>query len=178
MAEARAAAPPRQVVQRDSAQPEHAGAKVRVYCKLPGGVRMRLFKMVERSEPVLGGGYRDFKVAEPLDMEVVAYGGATRVGERASHVIIGGYGVTPGVDKEFWDAWLEANKNTPMVKNGLIFAAERPELGDGEARDRETIRSGLEPMDPGSRGDFSDDARAPRATPNLSGIRAGTKTAS
>jgi hypothetical protein len=167
---AEAAAKPRQVVQRDSAQPEAAGAKVRVYCKLPGGLRLRLFRMVERSEPVLGGGYRDFKQAEPEEKEVVVFGGAQRIGEPQTHMIIGGYGVTPGVDKDHWDRWLEANKDTPMVKNGLIFAAERPEFGDGEARDRETIFTGLEPLA------TDGDPRAPRPSPNLTGIRAGTKS--
>jgi hypothetical protein len=154
----------RQVVQRPSAKPESAGAKVMVFCSLPNGLRLRNFRMVSSSEPVLGGGFRDFKIAEPVGEEVLINGNRFRLGEPMSHRIVAGFGVTEGVNKDFWEAWLEANKALPMVKNGLIFAAEKRDFGEDEAHDRRDTLSGLEPMQK------EGDPRRPMPKPNLTGI--------
>jgi len=42
-----------------------------------------------------------------------------------SSVVIGGHGITEGVDKEFFDAWVEKNASLKFVKEGLIFAHEK-----------------------------------------------------
>lgn len=39
-------------------------ASVTVGCKLPHGLTMRVFDMVETQEPVMGGGFRAVKVAQ------------------------------------------------------------------------------------------------------------------
>lgn len=155
----------RQVIQRESAKPQSAGEKVTVYCKLPNGLRLRNFKMVSASEPVLGGGFRDFKIAEPVGPEVLINGNRFRIGEPSSHRIVADYGVTEGVDKDLWDEWFKANRNQPYVKNGLIFAAETRDRGEDEARDRQDTRSGLEAMA------TDGDPRAPTASPNLTGVK-------
>lgn len=35
-----------------------------------------------------------------------------------------GYGITNNVDKEFWDKWVEQNKNTDLYTSGSISAVE------------------------------------------------------
>lgn len=35
-----------------------------------------------------------------------------------------GYGITNNVDKEFWDKWVEQNKNTDLYTSGSISAIE------------------------------------------------------
>lgn len=155
----------RQVIQRASAKPQSAGDKVTVYCKMPNGLRLRVFRMVEQREPVLGGGTREFHMAEPEGPEVVVWGNRFRLGDPMTHRIIGDYGLTEGVDKDFWDAWLEANKEQPYVVNGLIFAAGKREYGEAEAEDRRDTWSGLGPLLK------DDDPRAPRASANLTGVK-------
>lgn len=59
-----------------------------------------------------------------------------------------GAALTYGVDKDFFDKWLEQNKDSEMVKNGLIFAAEKGEDVSAEARARVKTLSGLEPLNP------------------------------
>jgi hypothetical protein len=157
---------PKQVIQRASNKPESAGEKVTVYCSLPNGMRLRGFRMVKQREQVLGGGTREFEIAEPFGGEVLALGSRFRKGADATHRVVAGYGVTPGVDKEFWEAWLKANEDRPYVRNGLIFAAKSRDYGDAEAEDRQDTRSGFEPMEKDG------DPRSPRATPNLTGITA------
>lgn len=157
---------PTQVVQRPAAKPQNAGAKVTIYCKLPNGLRLRNFRMIEQSEPVLGGGFRDFRIAEPVGPEVLALGNRVRIDHPTPHRIIADFGVTEGVDKDFWDAWLEANKDQPYCKNGLIFAAEKRDYGEDEAHDRRDTRSGLEAMAKDG------DPRAPTSSPNLTGVKA------
>ena len=86
-----------------------------------------------------------------------------------SHRIVADFGVTEGVDKDFWDTWLEANKNTPMVQNGLIFASEKRDWGEDKAQDLRDTLSGFEAMQKDG------DVRAPKATPNLTGVKAFEK---
>lgn len=35
-----------------------------------------------------------------------------------------GYGITENVDKDFWDKWVEQNKNTDLYTSGSISAVE------------------------------------------------------
>jgi hypothetical protein len=52
-----------------------------------------------------------------------------------------------------------------MVRNGLVFAAEKRDFGDGEARDRRDTLSGLEAMEKDG------DPRAPKPAANMSGVK-------
>jgi hypothetical protein len=135
-----------------------AGAKVTVYCKYPSGIKLHVDKMVASHELVMGGGSREVKVAQKVPgMDYVIRGPATEINKRSRVEIVGGYAVNRGVPKDIWDGWLEANKDTPMVRNELIFA--RPgDHGDdhGQARDNKKLLSGFEPLKP------DNDPRKPR----------------
>jgi hypothetical protein len=159
------APPTRQVIQRGAAKPSAAGAKVTVYCKLPNGLRIRNFVMIEQREQVMGGGVREFKIADQRGDDILLWGNRFRIGDPMTHRIVGNYGVTEGVSKEAWDNWVEANKDSPMVRNGLVFAAEKRDFGDGEARDRRDTLSGLEAMEKDG------DPRAPKPAANMSGVK-------
>ena len=59
------------------------------------------------------------------------------------------YAFTHGVDKAFFDLWMEQNKDHDAVKNNLIFASVQTGRVEGKAREYEKdTRSGLEPYDP------------------------------
>lgn len=104
-------------------------ATVTVGCKLPHGFHLAL-----HGEPDASGNRPE------LDRYTVA-------GANASE-IIGGHGITPGIPKDFWDEWLRRNKNTPMVRNGLIFADESAARVAGEANSRKENETGFEGIDP------------------------------
>ena len=64
--------------------------------------------------------------------------------------IIGGFGKTEGVDKEWFDAWLAeklAMGFKPVV-NGLIFADEKEREVLAEAKDKAEAKTGFEPVEP------------------------------
>lgn len=62
--------------------------------------------------------------------------------------IVGGHGITEGVDKEFFDAWAAKNKDLSFIKGGFVFAHEKPANAAAEAKDRAKEKTGLEPLDP------------------------------
>jgi hypothetical protein len=121
---------------------------VTVACKLPAGLVLRVFDMVETQEPVMGGGYRAVKVARERPHRITLKGWSHAQNMAPNAPIIGGFALTPNVDKDFWDAWLTQNQELDAVRNGLIFAHEKPVNAEAEAKDKKTVKSGLERLDP------------------------------
>jgi hypothetical protein len=149
------------------------GETVTVGCKLPNGLVLHLDRMVEFKQPVMGGGIEKGMIAQRMpetftlngcSVTLSADGRVTDV----NHLIIGGYGITPGIPKDFWDKWLEANKDTDFVVNRQVFAASDEMSARSVAIEQKAIRSGLEPLDPAN----------PAATsPELRRVQPGTRTA-
>ena len=65
-----------------------------------------------------------------------------------SSLVIGGFGITEGVPKEHFDAWMRQNKVHPSVVKGLIFAHAQKNSVEAMAREKAELRSGLEQIDP------------------------------
>lgn len=124
---------------------------VTVASKMPNGLVLRLFNMEDTMEPVQGGGSRKVKVAREVDGQprYTIDGVAAEAGKapRAAGVA-SGFALTPGIPLDFWTAWLEQNKTSDMVVNGLIFASEATRDVRAEAREKKDQRSGLEAIDP------------------------------
>ena len=76
-----------------------------------------------------------------LDEQRVVLNGAN------SSNLIGGFGLTE-VNKPLFDAWLEKHKDYEPVKQGLIFAQEKPANAQAEARDKAELKNGFEGIDP------------------------------
>lgn len=159
--QATAAAEPAKAVQGPARQPSSAGAKVTVACKLPHGLRIRAFEFVTENEPVMGGGIKEVRVARPRGEPILINGTAFPFGQVPNYRIVAGYALTEGVDKDTWDAWLEDNKNSAMVRNGMIFAYEKTAEAVDAAKDHRKLKSGLEPLHLDSDGQL-DDPRRPR----------------
>ena len=123
-------------------------ATVSVACKLPHGLVLRVFSIVERDVPVMGGGVKTERIAEPRAESAVVHGWSHAQNAAPHCTIIGGYAITDNIDKGLWDLWLSQNKDSAMVKNGLIFANEKAESTTGKAKDGGKISSGLERLDP------------------------------
>ncbi len=137
-----------------------SGAKVTVACKIPAGLELRLFEMVTVRHPIMGGGFREVQESRVrTDVgSVLIHGNAIPYGKQPAHRIVmapgapmtDGFALTPNIDKDFFDEWLKQNKDSAIVKNGLIFAYEKPDAVTAEAKDRaKTQRSGLEPLNQG-----------------------------
>jgi len=125
-----------------------SGETVTVACKLPHGLVLRVFRGIEIDVPVMGGGTRKEKTVEPLEQVYTAYGWSHPQNAAPHCTILAGYALTGGIPKEHWDLWLSQNKNSAMVKNGLIFAHASTASAKDQAKDGRTIRSGLERLDP------------------------------
>jgi hypothetical protein len=136
---------------QSNAQAQKAGRNqefVTVGCKLPHGVVLRAFRMADTQEPIQGGGAKTVLKAEQLPGEFVVAGNSFPQGVGPKVPMEGGFALTPNCPKELWDRWFAANKDSPMVKNGLIFAHGSEKNTVAEAREKEAVRSGLERLDP------------------------------
>ncbi|EGT4273709.1 hypothetical protein VWS36_004198 [Cronobacter sakazakii] len=58
--------------------------------------------------------------------------------------VVGGYGLTEGVDKDAFEKWLEVHKNQPYVKNELVFAQAKANSAQSKATENASVKSGLE----------------------------------
>lgn len=122
--------------------------QVTIACKLPHGLTMRIFDMAEASEPVMGGGSRTVKRAVELPARVTINGWSHPQNSAPHATMSGGYALTNGVDKDFWDKWLAQNKDSDIVVNKLIFAHEKEGSASAQAKEQAEIRSGLERINP------------------------------
>jgi len=127
-----------------------AGETLTIACKLPHGLVLRLWQMVDVDQPVMGGGIRTVREARPdIDKGRVLIGGvAAPFGQSPASQISFGYALTPNVDAEFWNEWLRQNAQSDVVKNKLIFAVPKPVDIPTRTRELENNKSGLEPLDP------------------------------
>ena len=121
---------------------------VTVACKLPHGLILRLFRMVDAAEPIMGGGMRQIKRADPTGEQVHILGNAVAQNAAPHTTMVGGYALTYNVPKDFWDRWLTDNKQSDMVKNGLIFAHVSTASATDESKEKAEIKSGFERLDP------------------------------
>lgn len=157
---------PAQQAQGGEASVSSAGAKVTVACKMPNGIRIRAYRMVETTEPIFGGGRRTLQVGEPCSDYVTIHGTSVPVGMPSRILNVEGYAITSGVPKDIWDSWLKDNAQSAIVKNKLVYADEDKDYVEDWAKEHGAeTRSGLEPFMPDG------DPRGPRANnPNLSKV--------
>jgi hypothetical protein len=144
--------PPPEPDQQINLGPLRTGTDVvTVILKAPAGIVLRLFRMEDAQEPMFGGGFKTVQraVEVPLDPPVVLNGFANPVSGTPKSITYGGYGVTRGVPRDVWEAWLEQNADSDLVRRGLVYALENDTDALWEAKDRADTRSGMEPLQPG-----------------------------
>jgi hypothetical protein len=150
-----------------------AARTVTVACKITNGLILQLCRMVPQREqtPV---GVRDVMIAERTGTAYIIAGPAYPVqpppGYPRQVQIEGGYALTRGIPKDFWDQWLEQNKDAPFVKNGHVFAQPTMDSVIDQAQDGAKLRTGFEPLDVSN--DGKNDSRMPRSThPGVSAFK-------
>ena len=126
----------------------NSGETVTVACKLPHGLQLRVFDMVTIREPIMGGGFREVPVAQECPEQYVVKGNAHAQNMAPNAPITGGYALTFGIPKEFWERWVKDNAGSDVVKNNLIFANFKNDYVQGEAEDKKDLKSGLERLNP------------------------------
>lgn len=62
--------------------------------------------------------------------------------------VIGGYGLTENVDKEFFDKWMADHADLKFVKAELIFANDKTNNTVAQAKEHADEESGFEGVDP------------------------------
>lgn len=145
---------------------------VTVACKMPNGLVLQLEQKVEIREPLPSGGVREVtqwrRTPDVIEVKGNAVNFESLRRGMQMPAIEGGFGLTHGVPKAFWDQWLEAHKDDDIVRRGLIFAVKTEQEARKEAATRSDIKSGLEPINPDDPGKFASDTRR---------IQVGTMTA-
>lgn len=96
----------------------------------------------------MAGGYKTVSRATPMGGTVKLNGAARFVGRDMPHEIRHGAGLTFGVDADFFAKWMADNKESEIVKNGLVFAQTKANEIEAQARDHRKQATGLEPLDP------------------------------
>lgn len=105
-------------------EPSSTGtATVSVGCKLPNGIHM------DFAQP-----------GKPLQRFTLRGSNSARV--------IGGYGITENVPKNYFDRWMEQNKHHPAVENSLIFAMPNTASLKAKALEHRELQHGFEPVNP------------------------------
>lgn len=124
---------------------------VYVGCKMPNGLILQNFAFEEVREAVPQG-FRDVPMARRLP-EAYRLNGVSLTHEQrmtgdVGYAIVSGAAITPGVPREFWERWLEANKASELVKNHIVFAHREEASVRRMAKEYAAQKTGLEPLDP------------------------------
>lgn len=139
------------VKKHTDSNPSTGSKCVTIASKMPFPFTLKLHKFQELHEAVMGGGQRVVKQAFPIaKMPTYVVNGNSYPqnvgpGERQ---IKHGYALTTGIPKDFWDQWLEQNKEADYVINQMIFAHADMAGAIDHAGECKDIKSGLERLDP------------------------------
>lgn len=114
----------------EETQEKKASKPVKVYCKLPHGIR---YPMPDGRVVRLVGMYGD----ERSDLQVTDMPGR--------HAVMG-FGVTP-VDADDWEQIVKDHGKSAAHVNGFIFAAKDEKSGESQAREAENEKTGFEGYD-------------------------------
>lgn len=127
---------------------------VTVCCKVPSGLLLRCFKPSEETESTPTG-VRTYTIVRGVPGSEFRVNGPARsffmapdTFDRAVMSYPGGYALTSGMPRELWENWFHYNKDTPLVREGLIFALPSETDAALEARSNQSVESGLEAIDP------------------------------
>ena len=146
---------------------------VTVACKLPNGLILRTFKKERIIQPVIGGGMREVEQFLPdgrsykINGNTAPYAQPLLDANGDSIMLEQSFALTPDIPKDFWEQWLEHNKDSAMVKHGLIFATVKPLELRAMAKANRDRSHGLEPID------THPESGDPRNPPRAQRLKAG-----
>jgi hypothetical protein len=137
---------------KDHKQMGTAGAKVTVASKLPFKLEMQCCSKRVVQQKHQGQAWREevfFKSGPSHITNGIAYpSGTVPEGMPPPPQLATGFALTHDVDKDLFDAWMEENKDSAMVKNRLVFAFEKIDSVKDKAKNYRSLDSGLGPLTP------------------------------
>jgi hypothetical protein len=136
------------MAQQDNTPRKTGTATVTVACKLPHGLLMKVYDWVQVDQLVFGGGIKQVREARPRDQTYRLNGNSVAQNRAPGCEIVGGFALTHGIPKDFWDRWIDQHKDWDAVKNHLIFAHEPADSARAESREKKGLKSGLERLNP------------------------------
>lgn len=122
---------------------------VTVGCRLPNGIILRTFDMVDTAE-VGPTQTRTVKMARfsgkefKINGNAFAQNKAPRFGQIDNH----GYALTPNVPAEIWNDWKAQNADAEILVRGHIFAHGEERSVRAEATEKKDVKTGMERLDP------------------------------
>jgi hypothetical protein len=141
-----------------SQQLPRSNKTVTVACKLPHGIVIRDFEERSEYEPVFGQAERrKVSVYRPVGPKIRIKGPSVPSLFIRYVEVIGGYAITEGIPADVYERWENWNMEAPFFANDLIFAHEDGARARAWAKDHETIKSGMEPLETGMK--LTDDGR-------------------
>ena len=126
---------------------------VTVACKLRSGLLLRTFRKERFQRPVIGGGMREVDEFLPTGQQYRVHGNTAPFAQQLLDAegepinMEQSFALTHNVPKAFWELWLEQNKDSEIVKKGLIFAHSKPLEVRAMAKEFRDQKHGLEPID-------------------------------
>jgi hypothetical protein len=127
---------------------------VTVACKILQGIVISRYVLEDVAEPNSTGIPRSVKMWKEVEGSGFVIRGPSSTLPPMSPAGIypmlmtsGGYALTSGVPKDLWDSWLEANRNSDMIKHRLVFCASEESRARDEGRELADTVTGLEPVD-------------------------------
>lgn len=99
-----------------------------VACKLPHGLILE----VGKQKVELNGSMQIGRSSTPFFMPATQMVGLTKV------------------PRDFWEAWVKDHEDFAPYKKGLVFASDKKKKALDEAKEKESLIHGLEPIDPAS----------------------------
>src|ERR1700720_1596082 len=102
--------------------PHHATgtSTVVVGCKIPNGIIMREFRMMETAIRLPMGVVTE-KIGRETGKRFTVRGPALAFGKIPNIPIVAGYALTVGVPRDLAETWFEQNADADIVRNQLIF---------------------------------------------------------
>lgn len=73
---------------------------------------------------------------------------AVRLNGSNDQRVIGGYGITPNVPEDFWNAWVKKHARLEFVRKGQVFVEGDLASAQDHAEERAEVKTGMEPLDP------------------------------
>lgn len=126
-----------------------AAATVTVCCKLPHGINVDLYDMVDRAEAAPGGMQTVKRAELRRNFKRITLNGFSYAQNKApKNPVMEGFGLTFNVPREPMAEWLKLHADQDYVKNGLIFIQDGRREVEAQLKDHASQRSGLERIDP------------------------------
>jgi len=123
-------------------EPATTGETVTVGCKLPNGMHLDLYIPTGAKQRSADGSEVPIYRTE----RVTVRGGYSGSQPGVFSLPPGTAGLTMRVPKDFWDAWAKANAGMPVVRNGLVFAANDKNSARSMVAERKSELTGLEAL--------------------------------